>query len=76
MGAHQMGRGLRRAVLPPDRVTAPGVVTDSLIEARAAAVRARRHRLALEQIAKLEAVFDEPLDAARAAVRIATEALK
>lgn len=68
--------GLRRAFVPPPKVTAPGVVTEDLIDRRASAIRARRHRLALEQIAKLDAVFEEPLDAARAAVRIAQEALK
>ncbi len=38
--------------------------------------RFARMRLALETIAKLGTVFEDPVDAANAAVRIATEALK
>lgn len=67
----------RRAFVQPDKVIAPGVVTHARISAHERAVRERRMRLALEQIAKLDSVFDdEPANAARAAVAIAKEALK
>lgn len=38
--------------------------------------RFARMRLALETISKLDVAFEDPADAANAAVRIATEALK
>lgn len=64
---------------PTDRLRkpfcAPGVVSPD----RAASIdkqrRYQRMRMALETIAKLE-MFDDPADAANAAIKIATEALK
>lgn len=75
MAARERAGDLRRAIIRPDKVTAPGVVTTGHIEAHARKVRERKMRLALETIAKLE-MFDDPADAARAAVAIAKEALK
>lgn len=52
------------------------ILTRETVWGRDRIVRESRMRLALEAISQLDTLFEEPLEAARAAVRIAKEALR